>query len=353
MTTLQKRLPALFSPGRSLIGEREEELRPKGLFGGREWIVPRSECQYRRQDFSLLPARQRAAAARLALARFEPSSGARTHLAWTGGVAHYWIWTPQWDGAEALKYRRWLPESVLHAPPSIDGVRLVCVSEGTEGQIWCDGSLQASQWWADMPGEQAWRQFIRAGGPGVQDGMVVPEPIQPDWLDTPWADSRNKLAIDADAGERIAWGATLLLFACALGWQLSSLARWQLAAGQERDRLAEARERAGPLMDARERAEAAAASIDSLLQLQRGVSDYQMMADVIDVLPDGAQLMGWDRDPARLRILVRSTETDPRRFIEAFAATPALADLTATPSGGGNMLLEFELPDRGAPGVGQ
>lgn len=353
MTTLQKRLPALFSRGRSLIGEEEGELRPKGLFGEREWIVPRGECQYRRQDFSLLPMRQRTAAAKLAVARFEPSAGVRTHIAWKEGVAHYWIWAPQLDAKDAARYRRWLPESLLHAPPAADGVRLMRVSGGMEGQAWRNGSLQASQWWADLPNEQAWHQFLRAAGSGVVDGPAVPEPVEPDWLDTPWAVGGSGLVIDADVGERIAWGMALLVFACALGWQLSSLARWQLAAGTERDRLVEARERAGPLLDARERAEAAAASIDSLLRLQKGVSDHVMMADVIEVLPDGAQLLGWNRDPARLRILVRSTETDPRRFIEAFAASPGLADLTATPAGGGGMVLEFELPDRDASGIDQ
>ncbi|UWX04303.1 hypothetical protein H1235_03445 [Pseudoxanthomonas sp. NC8] len=95
------------------------------------------------------------------------------------------------------------------------------------------------------------------------------------------------------------------------------------------------------------------ASIDGLLQLQKGVSDYELMADVSEALPEGALLVGWNRDPDKLRILVRSAETDPRRFIEGFAASPMLADLTATPTGSGSMLLDFNLPHRGSDGMGE
>ncbi len=166
MTTLQKRSTALFSAGRSLIGDGGE-LRQKGLFGGHEWVVPRADCQYRQMDFSSLPARQQVAAARLAVARFEPSVGARTHIAGSRvALAHYWIWVP-WD--EAGRVRRWIPESLLRAAPAHSGVRLVQLQRGVEGQVWQDGVLKASQWWAagpELSALAAFPAFVRSGRGG-------------------------------------------------------------------------------------------------------------------------------------------------------------------------------------------
>jgi hypothetical protein len=351
MTTLQKRSTALFSAGRSLIGDGGE-LRQKGLFGGHEWVVPRADCQYRRMDFAALPARQRMDAARLAVARFEPSAMARTHIAWQEGIAHYWIWVPQED--DPVRVLRWIPESLLRAPPAEGGgVRLVELHRGVEGQVWQDGVLQASQWWASPPDLSAWQHFLRASGLAPAQAPGVPPAVALGWQDEPWADARRGFSIDADGGERLAWKAALLLFVLGLGWQLSALVRWQVAAAAESRRLEATRLRVAPLLDARERAEVAVASIDSLLQVQTGVSDYELMADVAEALPDGTVLIGWNREPDKLRILVRGTETDPRRFIEGFAASPMLADLTATPTGSGSMLLDFNLPHRGTGAVGE
>ena len=88
-------LGGILGRGKSSSGSSRQS---GGLLGGSEWVVPRGECQYRQHDFSQLPARRRRAAARLAVPRFEPAPGARVHIAWQQGIAHYWIWMPGEDG---------------------------------------------------------------------------------------------------------------------------------------------------------------------------------------------------------------------------------------------------------------
>lgn len=343
MKTLQNRPTAIFSPGRSLVGSEGPLRQPGGMFGGREWVVPRAECQYRRQDFSHMPVRQRRTAARLALARFEPSAEAAVHIAWLDGVAHYWIWTPS-EGGQA-DYRRWIPETRLLAPPAGDGVRLLQLAQGVEGQVWKSGRLLASQWWPELPEVQAWQYFVRSAGIDPAHAPLPAEAEVRSWLSVPWGETGQGLAVDAETGERFAWMAVLAVFMLALGWQGAGWLRWRAASATESARLESARSSSAPLLEARERAERASADIEHLVTLQRGTSDYRLMADVSDALPEGAQLAGWSRTASQMRILVRTDETDPRRFLSPFAGVPHLSNVTATPTGSGGMVLEFSPSD--------
>ncbi|WP_413975683.1 hypothetical protein [Stenotrophomonas acidaminiphila] len=344
MTTLQKRPTALFLPSRSLVRDDGTAPTSGGLLGGREWVVPRGECQYRQHDFSQLPARRRRAAARLAVPRFEPAPGAKVHIAWQQGVAHYWIWMPGEDGDDQVDYRRWLPESRLYAPPLESGARLLRVSQGVEGQIWHEGRLQASQWWPNPPDLQVWQRFLRAGGLGLVDVVAVPDPQRMDWSDTPWGESGGRVAIDAVLAERLAWWSIAFVLLFAVGWQVTALLRWNAAVEGGAARLEQVRKKAEPLLDARERAESAAGKIEDLLALQQEASsDYRLMLEVFSLLPEGTQMTSWSREPGKLRLTVASPEADPRKFILPFIEAAWLPDVTATPTGKGGMLLEFEL----------
>lgn len=340
MTAMQKRPKALFSPGRSLPGEAPGHRQPKGLFGAQEWVVPRRDCQYRQQDFSALPPRKRIAAARLAAVRFLPSSKARIHLAWQDGLAHYWIWTP--DSEVAADHRRWLPETLLLAPPVQDGLRLLALSQGVEGQLWRGGMLAASQWWARVPTDAEWLNFLRASG--WTGDAAIPAPQTLEWSDRPWAQPGGRWSMDAETAERAAWIASGCLLLAVLGWQVTSLLRWDAAAAEEAARVDAARAKTASLQAARERAESAAADIQALRDLEPAYSDYEWMVRIAAKFPPGAVLGGWLREPGKLRVLVRGGDPDPRRFIEAFLDDPPFDNLTATPMGNGGVLLEFELP---------
>ena len=74
--TLRERLTTLFSPTRRLGGPEPRVLHAGGALGPVEWVIARADCHYRRLDFSQLPARQRAAAAAVAVRRQEPAPGA-------------------------------------------------------------------------------------------------------------------------------------------------------------------------------------------------------------------------------------------------------------------------------------
>ena len=342
---LRKTLAALFLPTRRLVSEPDQApLTQGGAFGGQQWVVGRGQCQYRREDLHKLPPRKRAQAGRLALVRHSPSPAALAHVAWTGGIAHYWFWTPAEPPQPAVA-QRWIPETLLLPPMAEDGVRLLQLSHGFEAQLWRAGVLAASQWWEQLPGTEAWSRFLRASGSDAAAGASVPAPLQLPWSAQPWGETNWSQRLAALLEEKTAWLLLFTALAAGLGWQLAALARWQLASNRLAANVEQLRGQVGPLLSAREQAEQAQGELDRLGALRSPNDDYVLMANIGKCLPEGSTLLSWQRDGGKLQLTLRSSETDPRALVAAFANEPRLADVAVTPLPGGVMQLVFELPD--------
>ncbi len=296
-------------------------------------------------DFGALPAKQRAGAAALAAKRLEPRPGALAHVAWNESVAHLWSW-PRGEGADALGEAGWIPESLLRAPPRDNGLRLLRQSRGMEGQYWRDGDLQASQWWPEAPTLDAWRRFARACGIGADAVADVPAAVDTGWSD-PWGDGRRRLPATPAVLERWAWTAGIAIIAFALSWQLAAQAQWAVAQSRLDARMDALRQRAAPLLAARERADAARDALLALRALPKGHDDFALMAAVIAPLPEDARLAAWVRDGDKLTAAVASADTDPRHFVAAYDGNATLAGVVATPTPEA-MSLAFDLAAAGA-----
>lgn len=344
---LRKQLAAFFLPTRRLTGIDlgpdlpGSVIQQGGALGGQQWVVPRARCQYRRADMSAVPPRQRASAARLAATRYQPSPDSVVYIAWCRGVAHLWIWTSPLPEV-ASGDQRWIPESLLRAPPESDGPRLLALVSGFEGQLWEDRQLVQSQWWPAPPDADAWQRFLRAGG---VDSAAAATPVAEDlpWSDA-WGEGRREwLPGSLAARERLAWLVLGAVFATALGWQLAGLARWTLASTSLATELDRTRTQMAPVLAARERAEAAQAEAERLRGLQSGASDYELVSRVVAAQPEGIRLQGWKRESGNLQVLLVGGDSDPRKYVAAYADQPDLAEVSATPSGSA-MHLTFKLP---------
>lgn len=346
---LHNLLAALFSPTRRLIGPESPILHQGGALGLVQWVVARADSHYRRLDFSELPVRQRLPAALIAVRRHEPAPGALHHIAWSGGIAHAWIW-PQPDPALALGEQAWIPESLLRAPPAVDGPRLLSQMRGVEGQLWRGGQLEASQWWPEVPDKDTWRRFLRGGGLGPEAAEIVPQPESLPWSDVPWGDARRGLPGSPAALERLAWAAGLAVVGLGLGWQLAAQANWTIALARVESRVGALRAQATPLLEARERADAALEALQGYRDLRSGTSDYVMMGEVLRPLPADARLTAWRREGVRLQAGVLSAQSDPRLYVSAFEGHPQLANVVASPAADGSGIqLDFTLTTIGAP----
>ncbi|WP_442682420.1 hypothetical protein ACSBPQ_12300 [Stenotrophomonas sp. JC08] len=325
------------------MGDAEGCVLRGGPFGGRQWVVGRGECQYRREDLHQLPARKRMQAGKLAMIRHKPSPSALSCMAWTGGIAHFWFWAA--PEAEVPAYERnWIPESLLLAPPAAGGVRLLELSRGYEAQNWHGGVLVSSQWWEQVPGAEAWMRFVRSTGQDPAALQEVPQPIHLPWSNRPWGETSWAQRLAGLFDEKFAWLLLFAALAAGLGWQLSSLLRWQAAGDQLSVRVERMRAEVGPLLAAREQAEQAQAQLQHLSALRTSNDDYLLMADMASHLPEGSTLLNWRREANKLQTTVRSSETDPRAFVIAFDADPRLSGVAVKPLANGVMQLAFELP---------
>jgi nucleotide-binding universal stress UspA family protein len=334
-------LTAIFSPTRRLIGTEPVLVQRGGLLGSVEWVVPRAECHYRRVDLSALPARQRQAAARIAARREPLAPEAVSRIAWAGGIAHIWTWSPA--GQESrISPAAWIPESLLRPVPTADGPRLVRLVRGVEGQVWREHRLVASQWWSQAPGLEAWHRFLRASGISPEEAPAVPDVQVLGWSG-PWAELQFGTSISPVAIERFAWRAVVGGLALGIGWQLSAQVSWSDALDRLEARTQALRARAMPLLEARERADAARQSLQEYRELQQATSDFVLMAEVVKPLPEDALLSLWQREGANLKVGVKTADTDPRYFVAAYERHPLLANVQAAPAETGLMHLDFTL----------
>jgi hypothetical protein len=337
----RNKLAVIFSPTRRLIGPEPRTVRSGGLLGELQWVVPRADCEYRRLDYSALPAKQRAGAARIA-ARRHAAGPARFHVAWNGPVVHLWTWAePDAVAAGVAEDAPWLPESLLRAPPASDGLRILCQVDGFEGQAWRDGDLQVSQWWPDLPQAETWRRFVRACGLGPEDAVAV-EPESLPWSES-WADRKRGVQASPAVLERWAWRVVVASVVVAFGWQFAAELRWRGAQSTLESRMDTLRAKATPLLAAREQAERARDAIASLRQLQQGSSDYRLASGVIAPLPPDTRFVEWQREGGKLQVAVRSSDADPRHFVSAYDGDPVLDSVVATPGEAGITMLAFDL----------
>lgn len=344
---LRKQLAVIFSPTWRLAAPERAMVRSGGLLGELQWVVPRARLGYRRSDFSALPAKRRTAAASIAATR-EAAGPSRFLIAWKGPVAHTWTWAE----ADATTLgvpsdAAWVPESLLRPPPPGNGLRLLRLAEGLEGQYWRDGDLQASQWWPDVPGTAAWQRFVRACGLPAAD--AVPEPEATAWSEA-WADTRRIMPASPAMLERWAWRGVAVALALAFGWQGAAELRWRAAQATLETRMAELRDKASPLLAAREQAERSRDEIVALQALQQARSDYALVARVVAPLPTDTRLLEWQREGDKLQVALRSADADPRHFVTAYQGDPQLRSVVATPGESGITMLDFDLaPRAGTP----
>lgn len=309
------------------------------MLGPRQAVLPRSRCLYRRIDLAHLAPQHRRAALDLAVRQGPLPVPGRFACRWQGAVAHVWLpreTTPVGDD------ERVLAESSLLPPARHDGPRLMALREGVEGQVWADGVLAASRWWAAPPTPAQWAMFLRASGRPVDDGSAVPPLHTVEPQPEPWGEPHERFAWTPAQLESAYWHGVLLLAALLVGWQLAGALSWGIARHLQEGRLERLRSESAPLIAARERAEAAQQRILALDGLVAAPSDYRLLADVRRMLGPEFRLLGWTRDDSRLRIELQGGD-DPRPLVQAFAAHPLLAGVVANPVSAGRMQLDVDL----------
>jgi len=144
---------------------RKETLERGGLIGPKICLIPRSECTFRRMRLkgSGKSARQ-AVLMKVRKEALSQETQFRIIKDNTKDTAGIWSYAQPALNSDAdinVYIGRTLPESLARQPLE-HGVRLVNTLTGLEGQLWQDGDLLASRWWADQPSQTQWERFLLA-----------------------------------------------------------------------------------------------------------------------------------------------------------------------------------------------
>jgi len=251
--------------------------------------LSRAFCVHERFDLTHLPAARRHQALALKLESVAPFPDADHWVGWRGGVAHVWFWSRASLPDDIHSAHPLVPETVLHEPG--EGIRLVKCLEGFEAQYWEDGQLRRSRWWPELPDAGAWNNFIRALG-----GFPLARPDQASeavWLRSSWARRSGSAADGLMRREREIVIGMATVFALAYGWQMVALAKYAAEINQAEARIDALSREANEELEARNQALSRADDIAYFVNQQAVLSQQQMMATVLSVLPVDAQFYRW------------------------------------------------------------
>lgn len=290
-----------------------------------------------------MPSAQREKALTLAASRAAPSPGTRYAWRWQGDVAQLWLMTSTFAGEFGADEVLVAESSLLPPPSSPDVERLVALRRGVEGQVWCDGELKASRWWAEPPPSDAWALFLRSSGLPLPSVVVVPAVVQPVLLGEPWGSAGRRLSWAPAQLEQAFWTSLAAIAALVVGWQLAATVVWGVADAWQDHRLEMLRASAAPLIAARERAEVARTRIDAYASLAATPVDYLLLAELRVLLPADVRVSAWSRDAGQLRVEVEGGGSDPRTFVQSLAGHPVFSSVVANPVTNGRMQLDVAL----------
>lgn len=147
----------LFTPNLFTINRahQREAFTSRKTFGQSVYVVPRSECFFRRTS---VQGSGKKAIQALRLKSSQQAASEKTSFKFVRDNTGPGVGV--WEYQELDDYKgRAIPESLLF-PSLSEGARLIQTLNGYEGQIWNKGVLIASRWWEEIPPAQSWYEFI-------------------------------------------------------------------------------------------------------------------------------------------------------------------------------------------------
>jgi len=326
-------------PVRRFLQRTDKTEIPQARFGVLQWVLARPLFRFRIFDLSKVPTKNRPQALQLELSQWTPFAHTDYYIGWHRQQALVWGWeasrTKTVIEAHGLKLQRVrvIPESALHSPQQ-DGLHLIGCVEGYEGQLWEQGSLAHSRWWAHLPSQDEWLMLQRDAGiqpdrqqtqvPPAQAGQLNPQP----WIVESVTSSSRAMQM-----EHLAIALGLLLLATTTFWFCFGLLKAQHSLAQLREQHAQLRQEAEPITQARIQSLDSLDRIKALSALVSYPSQLMLMAKLADALPnDKSYVSEWNFQQGKLKIAISSPSDISATFlIGAIQQAGPFRDVQALP----------------------
>lgn len=370
MADAVRRLRHRFARRRSAVQTRAGVALVEGKSVQSRWIIARSLCMYRSEDFANIPRNRRDAAVALKIPMWSPFEQVGHYCAWSGTTAMVWFWNAAAVEADAallgLRARdstagtpqpdvRMLPETVLY-PKRPDGVHLQACREGFDLQYWRKGALVDSLWLAERPDaprvDAFAAQHVHDADPDDAEAPVaaVPPASPPTFSADPWVAPPNPRAWLL-ANERALVVAALTVFAALAAFQEARYWRYHLAHATDAAELRAIDDELAPVLDARDKLVALNSRNAFLAGALNQPSQALLMLRVDGALPSKAiQYRSWRYQQRDLAMVLSSNAAvDPVAVIANLQAVPSFADVRPGRSDQEGLEVRLRIASEGHP----
>lgn len=313
----------LFSlPVRRFLQSTAKTETPRNRFGTLQWVLTRPMYRFQVFDLAKVPAKNRFQALRLELSQWTPFASSDYYVGWHGQQALVWGWdadkVQQAIAAQGLKPQRArvLPESVLQTPIE-NGLCLSRCHEGHEGQLWREGQLERSRWWAQLPAPDEWLMFQRdAGIPPNEQQTQPPAPRVSTLNVRPWVNESGSAGGQEMQLERLIIALGILILLLPTFWYGFGLYKMRGSTAQLHEQQAQLQREAGPIMQARSQALDHLARINALRALAPYSEQLVLMAKIAEVLPkNNSYTKDWDFQSGQLKTTITSDSDISTTFL--------------------------------------
>lgn len=325
----------LFLPQRYLQ-RRNEIIIPPGAKkkSRRQWVLSRGLCYYHLFDLTDMPIARRESVLQLKIRQWSPFQNFASYNVWQNGLVQVWIWNKQEllevFAETGIKKATVVPESVLRQPSTLDEVQLLQCLDGFEGQIWKNGVLVGSHWWANMPELNDWINFQRAHSLPVTQTLF--DAIDVPLLARPWGKNRKRIHRFYLFYQEPLWvmlGAAI--FVALFSWQAVRVWKWQQALIPVQVQIDELRESIAPILSKRTLAIADKSQADKLLALNPFPSQLELMQQVAKLIPrQQVKLVQWFYQMGKLRFTLEAQKThklEPTFYVKTFQKQPGFKEV--------------------------
>ena len=274
-----------------------------------------------------LSGRKRSSALDLKVDAWAPFSETAYSALWNGNEASVFAWDKRAVEEKIIvngynpRHCKVVPE-VFIREPVIEGVRLVKVSDGVEGQAWKDGFLRATRWWKEYPNSQEWGLFLRNAGDSISVSIGdPPTPSNPLWLEKPLNGATGKEQIlfqILNNHKFVKSAATLSLVPIVffgIGWLTSAL----MLSGVEQE-IERIQVDSQSVREERSRALALLDYIEQLSSLRQFPHQIEIISRAHSLLAEyDVEISGWDYDEGILEFgLISDSDMDATLYIPIF-----------------------------------
>lgn len=286
-----------------------------------------------------LNGRRRKSALKLKVDAWSPFSNTDYVAAWSNNKASVFAWDADDLSNRVLKHGYDInscdivPEAFLRRPHT-DGIRLIDSIDGIEAQVWNNGFLETTRWWAAEPPKQEWSLFLRSAG--MPSSTSTPAVEAPDWMDFPWNNAAlsNNMFSQALRNDRFVAFVCILLLAPCVFFSFEALS-YSVLAARNGQSIKQIEEDTRPIRLDRTRALTALDTVEDLISLNPYPHQIEILARAHNLLrPHTITLANWDYDEGALEFgILSDSDMDPRVFITAFEEDPMFSEVSASTSG--------------------